>query len=712
MLFAPELGRSLAPLRKSGGVLGELWGAWRAGLGRHDEARDRRWVRPGWKQALVVAVALAGGGYALAVLLKGLLLVLVPEAHAQVLLGEADEKTRELLDFLYGIARGEGAGVGEMLRYFNAGMTVVVAVLLIYQVLFAVVETGRTGEGRLTGWQMMRFVLVVGLMFPLPATGMGPGQHLLLGLTDVSGSLAAGVWQRFAGVVVGGGAGAPVPLPRGYREMVARMVVLETCLYVHNQVAAAQASDGPYITVQREEDDDEVRYWYRDPAPWQRHRPCGLVTVSTEPEGDNEGARIMAGAHAEAIRSTAFVAGLQGAAREIGDRFLSDRAQFGRPLPDVDAWLEGTGLVERYGDVLRARIGRATQAARDTLDEEVRTAVEREGWLAAASFFLVIARNQAVFLDAVGAVPEVSAGGRFVRGWGVVEPWDEAGPVVAQWLADSEAAGASGRVTQAHGQGWWSGLFDWLPTDWVTVLDETNPLEALSRFGYGMLYAGMSAVAAGEAANWIPGMRTVGGVTGLGERVGAMARAIGVALMIGGIVLAFVIPMIPFARFLFGVIAWVLSVVEAIIAIPLFLAVQIAGQDRGLVTRSATGGYLLLLHAVVRPALMVLGLVLGYFIFLAVVALLNWLYAAQLEALADSTRLGLLTYVISLVIYVVLVFGVTNAAFKAVDVVPQEVLSWLGGRVRAGGDEGASLQSMKAPFSRLSALRSLGRGGR
>ena len=118
----------------------------------------------GW---LLAAGAVACMAYGVTVVLGGMVLVAVPQAHGQVvdsgILGGADEKTRELLHFLHDIGHGEGFGLGEMLRYFNAAVLVFVAAVLIYHVFYAVVETGRSGEAALTGWQVMRLVILRGV---------------------------------------------------------------------------------------------------------------------------------------------------------------------------------------------------------------------------------------------------------------------------------------------------------------------------------------------------------------------------------------------------------------------------------------------------------------------------------------------------------------------------------------------------------------------
>ena len=693
-------------MRESGQAFGAVWMAFRESIGGvKGVERRRRRMGPGGMLVLVLASLVVL--YGVVKVLGSALVWLVPEAQAQVVdsgfLAGSDTRTKELLDFLFGIARGEGYGVQEMVRFFNMGVLVVVGTLTVYHVLFAVVETGRTGEGKLSGWQLMRLVAGLGLVFPLPATGLGPGQHAVLGLVDLGGGLAGGVWSRFAGVVVSGGSGAPVRIPPRHRGMVADMVLLKTCQYIHNQVAVT-ARDGPYITEQRSDKGGEIRYLYADPNEWDRHYPCGAVWVTKEPEVANEGARIMAVVHDAALRSPAMIAGLERAAKELGDRYLVDNDVSGEPLPDVNEWLDGTGLVQAYTHALEDQVEAATKASRAALSEEVEDAIDRRGWLGASAFFLVVSRNHAVFLDAIAAIPRVTVrrddggvvGRMFDR---VVEPWGQVAPELSEWLSASAAKEAGGSPMPTQGGGFWSGLLDWIPTDFAATLEGGNPLEELVSMGHLMMGSALAALGVQGVVRLIP-------VVGQQLSGGGLMTTAAVLVLIGGISLAFIVPAMPFFRSLFGILTWVISVVEALIAVPLFLAMQVGGEGQRLVSRASYGGYLLVLHAVVRPALMILGLVFGYFVFLAMMELLNWLYVDHLQGLTNSTRMNVLTALVAMGMYVVIAVGVANAAFKSVDLVPQEVLRWLGSRVRSGSDDGEGVtRSIESLSRKISVFR-------
>ena len=667
-----------------------------------------------WLVVIGMAVCVV---YGVAVVFGGILLAAVPKSNAQAassgIVNGADEKTRELLHFLHDVGGGTGFGLGEMLRYFNAAVLVVVAVVLIYQVLYAVVETGRTGEANLTGWQVMRLVIGMGLIFPLPATGLGPGQHLFLSLTDVSGNIAAGVWNRVATVIAAGGPVGPVRVPSRYRGVVVKMIIVHRCMYVHNQIAE-QGGDGPYIIVNKTTLAKSVSYLYGDPVN-PRYRACGQVTIAVERTAENPTARIMTRAHLNILQSPAFVAGLDRAAKDLGDRFISASSEFGELLPEVNGWLDRTGLVRQYSDAMADHVTRAAEASRESLTEELSDAIEREGWLSAASFLMVISRNHAVLHEALRAIPVVGLGSEFAENNNLekVGSWRDAEATLSAWLAKSEIAETSAQLTPSHEEGWWSKLVNIIPAESVAYLDDGSPLESLVGMGHKLV----------DSAIVVLGLKIGASIVGgLGLKVGkfvakevfsgaiAFVNAIIYLLLFAGIMLAYILPLIPFLRFFLGVVSWVVSVVAGLVAIPLYLALQMGGEARGLVGGTTHGGLLLVLHAIARPALMVFGLVFGYFIFVAAMELFNWLFVAHLKGISNSSEIGVITTVVSFLIYTVVAFAVANAAFKAIDLVPQEVMRWLGGRVRVGDDEVAGLgRAAGEVVTVASALRGTGR---
>ena len=86
------------------------------------------------------------------------------------------------------------------------------------------------------------------------------------------------------------------------------------------------------------------------------------------------------------------------------------------------------------------------------------------------------------------------------------------------------------------------------------------------------------------------------------------------SLLVPGIVIAYVLPMIPYVIWMAGVAGWIVLVCEAMIAVPLWMLAHMTVGGDGLHGR-AVEGWSLLFNVVFRPTLMVIGLFMGYFVF-------------------------------------------------------------------------------------------------
>jgi conjugal transfer/type IV secretion protein DotA/TraY len=113
--------------------------------------------------------------------------------------------------------------------------------------------------------------------------------------------------------------------------------------------------------------------------------------------------------------------------------------------------------------------------------------------------------------------------------------------------------------------------------------------------------------------NWAGAAATIGGHA-IMSFFGAPIFAALLALLIPGIIIAYVLPMIPYVIWMAGVAGWIILVCEAMIAVPLWMLAHMTVGGDGLHGR-AVEGWGLLFNVVFRPTLMVIGLFMGYFVF-------------------------------------------------------------------------------------------------
>lgn len=144
------------------------------------------------------------------------------------------------------------------------------------------------------------------------------------------------------------------------------------------------------------------------------------------------------------------------------------------------------------------------------------------------------------------------------------------------------------------------------------------------------------------------------------------------SLLIPGLTIAFVLPMIPFVMWFAGVMGWIILVCEAVIAVPLWMLAHMTFQGEGLHGKGGEG-YSLLFNVIFRPALMLVGLFLGYFIF----ASGSWLIRQGFGVASGFTLSngGMLTNILGIVvmvsIFVMMHVALAFMAFRLISLIPQ-----------------------------------------
>lgn len=236
------------------------------------------------------------------------------------------------------------------------------------------------------------------------------------------------------------------------------------------------------------------------------------------------------------------------------------------------------------------------------------------------------------------------------------------------------------------------------------TLNSANPLAELAALGHRMVEAAFAANVATSSSQCESAVRAqydsrdtsasldseIAKQCGLSQAsqdpAGSMLiQAISGAMVMSGITLAFVLPLLPFIRFLFGILTWIVSVLETVIAIPVVALAHIRMDGEGL-AGSARSAYLLLLQVFLRPVLMIFGLMVALLVFNLMIVALNEFYSQAVRSAEGGGTISALAAVVYTVIYVSLAYGLANASFKAIDMVPNQCLQWIGGATQQSID--------------------------
>lgn len=630
---------------------------------------------------------------------------------------------------VFGISTGTssteiGSALGAMLLVYNVTAMGLGVFLSFYNVGVVVMESAK--HGRVGGqrhsmlWAPIRLVFGMGLLVPI-SDGWNSGQLLTVWLAGQGSKIASSVWEAHINHVVSGrGAIVTPPMSAQLEPVIGTLLSIETCMAAFNTVAA-KSGDAPYIRVNvdrqlRPNGLSEMKVAVERSYDGASHYPrkaCGAITFTPPENLDHAGERVMIAAQRDALMQV--LPQIQSLAQQIVLANDPDPARR-QPMPSTAM---GRQIADTYARALIGKIAPAVQAQQDVARSKTIAEIRTAGWVAAPAWLHTLSRLNAELIKAASTPPEISGPAPGI-GWpqevhaalaGAEQYWNttaaDLGLPTFQSVAAGSQAGPLDRLFSPIGFGTVK-LFEFTGDD---------PLAELISFGHTILAwaigiltffaaaigwansSGFAAVMgwmggpAGAAAS-VAAQKVVG--SGLAAILGALAPlviGIFIMLMSSAALLAVGLAVLPLIRWMYGCIAWLLGIFEAIVAVPLMLVAHLRTDGEGLAGPAAQTGYTIILGIVLRPVLMVFSLVVGLLIFNNVVALFNLLFLPNMKASAASgNTMGFFVGVAYVVAYCVAVYGFANASFKAIDYLPNQVLRWIGGQIMHDMDNTAAVE--------------------
>jgi conjugal transfer/type IV secretion protein DotA/TraY len=317
-----------------------------------------------------------------------------------------------------------------------------------------------------------------------------------------------------------------------------------------------------------------------------------------------------------------------------------------------------TAAANSIGSTLNAAVTKNAAAERNGTSDLLQSEVQQStlGWTAAGAYYLAIAKLNATTLSLLNATPVTASPNYDGIPYGLSMDLAPLETSATQFMTTLDATVQSSDATRtpngmpytladaksnAQGPNVLDQLFNKLnltnaafQTIAGYLLPQTqiwtDPFGGLMAMGQKLMnmslaamgMAGLlaSATTSTGAAIWEFFTGNIGGAaaTVAGHAImsffGAPIFAALLALLIPGIIIAYVLPMIPYVIWMAGVAGWIILVCEAMVAVPLWMLAHMTVGGDGLHGR-AVEGWSLLFNVVFRPTLMVIGLFMGYFVF-------------------------------------------------------------------------------------------------
>jgi conjugal transfer/type IV secretion protein DotA/TraY len=571
----------------------------------------------------------------------------------------------------------EATVIGQIVGQFTGFVAAIACAFVCYNVIINIHRAAESSQILGSGQSWM-FVVRTGfagiMMFPLGGN-FSAGQQLVMQGAMWGAGMAKALYTNAINAVGPDAAIIAAPMVPGTQTVVMGLINSELCMDLVN-LASGTTTNPPLLmpaptalTVNDGKGSGYVSYRYSLSTGNESGNPaCGTVTVRES----GQSASTVAGVNVDmaAVQSAVLNNVLSGTIRTqvatIAQQLWQTKTSASLAglqtvyTQGVQAYTQGlTAAATSVQQTINAALSsNAAQARNGGLDVAAGAAQQSTlGWTAAGSYYLEIARANAATLSLLTALPVVTG-----------PTWNGLPSSMSYDLAPFEAQVASfmstlqtvvntqdgidqpsgspstlaGAEDNNEGLSLLDKIFRQLNINGnatnltMKLFDQTNaqiwtdPFGSLMSLGQTLIIIALSGI--GIAAvlssatlttgtaifnvltfNWGAAAAEVAGHA----VVSFLATPIFVtmlAIMVPGIIISYVLPMIPYVMWMAGVCGWIILVCEAMIAVPLWMLAHMTIGGDGLHGR-AIEGWGLLFNVVFRPSLMLIGLFLSYFVF-------------------------------------------------------------------------------------------------
>lgn len=372
----------------------------------------------------------------------------------------------------------------------------------------------------------------------------------------------------------------------------------------------------------------------------------------------------------------------------------------GAGLNEGQAAAKYTAAVNKYNATISAAVQSGTAGISES--NEVAQNATRDGWAMAGAFYLKYIKIQQGLSDIIQRFPTMTTPNA------TISPVFDS--VVASYLKQTEfilrkskfkdemgvqRQAVSDETTNQSGvskklSGWIgeaavkAGLKE--PSRLFPVSSSQNALLGIANAGYELLTTAVwSSIGFGVLAAVAPNSSMTAAMPFILALFGAF---IGTA-----VVLAFIVPMTPFIIWMGVVLGWLVMVIEAIIAAPLWILAHLHPDGDGIVGQAGQG-YSLVFALFMRPPLAILGLLGSMAILNPVCSLFIDAYWSVISISTPKDGWGpvsLAMYAAGLVLFGSALLGIINKVFALIHIIPDQILKWMGGPSGNLGEYGGDL---------------------
>ena len=638
------------------------------------------------------------------------------------------------------VVDGVVGGFQKMMALYSTAMLIIAGFILLYILLGVIAATAHEGKvggsGFNTVWAPIRLIVAIGLLVPLPMAagynGYNSGQYIVMKVAELGSGLATNLWVPFATALANRGDVIATPNVPAATQSVLGVLRNEFCRVRYEKLRAIPELNmtEKALAIDPIETGASIVYYYKTTDGSGSNSFCGSTQYEKATEVDSLAKTISTAYEQAYFHMRSNVA-------NMADQLNSDGyiQVIGAESPGmgneeaIDLYIVSSlvTIITAYQNELALSLVN-TQTEQDMkATNALSTEVSDAGWAGAALWFNTISRMNSELLSAARGIPSSSPPdlGRTGDKTGAPSKMSamiqEGLDVLNQRLNNLQALmkqygyDADSGSTVQYGAGtvktssvvaglpppstgfslsggvgsflsWvfeskFGGPFSIIGTGAESNLSTINPLAQLAQIGNWLIDKSMILLAlawGGSAIAAFTGSETLAAFTG---GISALLTILGMVGFGAGILLMYVTPLLPFVRFMFGVAGWLINILEAIIAIPLVAIAHLNTSSSGISGDMARRAYFMIFSIFLRPALLIVGLVVSLMMFIVSIGILNDMYkAAVLGFMGTSTggAGGGFSIIMYTVMYVGLAYGLCNLCFKLIEEIPNHAMNWIG----------------------------------
>lgn len=663
------------------------------------------------------------------------------------LLDKDDLSRKTFIEPLFGPLVGSSteSPLTALMFTFNSALLVVGGVLMAYTIVAGTMSTAHDGEMLGKKWSSMwlpiRTALGVGMVLPVVGGGWCVAQAVVVWLAMQGAGLANVLWSSFIGPDLNSVAASASYTPpmslSAIRETYGLMIVNSTCVAAfqkdrHNSGKDADLfnapshgiSVSPGIDAVPSKDSNVLKISYAQEgglisAAMGASDRCGQIVLE-EDIGEEESSSSNT-ASSEALRMADITGPIAEARWKEFHKANAKFAKVGLSIANNTPSEPYKSLQEEVDttidELLKSYSENVGAAAKEAFKGGVRgdfvDKIKQDGWIMAGAFYMQIAKTQDLVTRSVTNAPATSS----VNTMGNVD--NMVGEGLNQWLfgsseitaatnlaqdivaKSSESSGSLAAIgsTSVSNSSQSSGYWQSKVLNWFMNKDETG-LFSGGRSGVADVNENPIIMAKGlgekmTTTAWAAFLAFVGftgaGAGGLGSSVAPIFATLFLSLLIPGATLSTYLPLLPYILWIGVVLGWAILLIEAVVAAPLWAIVHLAPDGDGVVGRGGQG-YMLVLSLILRPPLMIVGLVAAFVLMKPVGFLINSTFLGAFNIGVSPGTAGLTQAFAACIIYAVLMVITVQRVFSLIHVIPDRLLRWIGGG--SGGELGQEAQSM------------------